>query len=115
MKLIIALIQPHRLEAVKRELNKREINRLTVLDASGYGRQKGQLKYFRGHELESNLINKIEIQVAVNDPFVEPAIEGIIAGARSNDEGKTGDGKIFVVPLEGCIRISDGQRGGEAI
>ena len=114
MKLIIALIQPHKLEAVKRELNKNEIYRLTVLDASGYGRQKGQSKYFRGHKLDSNLINKVEIQIAVNDSFVEAALKGIIDGARS-EEGETGDGKIFVLPIEECIRIGDGTRGGEAI
>ncbi|MCB1324567.1 MAG: P-II family nitrogen regulator [Leptospiraceae bacterium] len=115
MKLIIALIQPHRVEAVKRELRKREIHRLTVLNASGYGRQKGQIKYFRGTELESNLIDKIEIQIAVNRKFVKPAIEGIIAGARSEEGGQTGDGKIFVIPLEECIRISDGVKGKDAI
>ncbi len=115
MKLIIALIQPHRLEAVKRELNKREIYRLTVIDASGYGRQKGQIQYFRGMELDSTLINKIEIQVAVNNDFVKPTIEGIIAGARVEGKGQVGDGKIFVLPMDDCIRISDGQDGGEAI
>lgn len=115
MKLIIAMVQPHRLEAIKRELNSREIHRLTVLDASGYGRQKGQLQYFRGHELEHNLINKIEIQIAVNDKFVKPAIEGIIAGARGSEDGQIGDGKIIVIPIEKCIRISDGKTGKEAI
>lgn len=115
MKLIIALIQPHRLEAVKRELHKREIYRLTVIDASGYGRQKGQTQFFRGHELDSTLINKIEIQVAVNDAFVKPTIEGIMAGARGDEGGQTGDGKIFVMPLEQCIRISDGIEGSEGI
>ncbi len=115
MKMIIALIQPHRLEAVKRELNKREVYRLTVLDASGYGRQKGQTQYFRGHELDSTLINKIEIQVAVNDEYVERTVEGIIAGARSEGNGDTGDGKIFILPMEECIRISDEKTGSEAI
>lgn len=115
MKLIIALIQPHRLDDVKRELDKRDIHRLTVLDASGYGRQKGQMKYFRGQEMETNLIEKIELQIAVNEDFVDTAIEGIVKGARSNDKGQTGDGKIFVIPLEEIVRISDGQRGKEAI
>lgn len=115
MKLIIALIQPHRLEAVKRELHQREIYRLTVLDASGYGRQKGQTQYFRSHEVDSTLIDKIEIQVAVNDSFVEPTVEGIMKGARGEEGGQIGDGKIFILPLEECIRISDGHRGGEAI
>ncbi len=115
MKMIIALIQPHRLEAVKRELSKREIYRLTVLDASGYGRQKGQMQFFRGTELDSTLISKIELQIAVNDAFVKPTIEGIIAGARGEDGGQTGDGKIFVLPMEECIRISDAASGSEAI
>ncbi|MCB1175256.1 MAG: P-II family nitrogen regulator [Leptospiraceae bacterium] len=115
MKMIIALIQPHRLDAVKRELNARQIERLTVLNASGYGRQKGQLQYFRGHQIDSNLIDKIEIQVACNEKFVQSCIDGIIAGARTDDQGQTGDGKIFVIPLEQCIRISDGTSGREAI
>ena len=115
MKLIIALIQPHRLEAVKRELQQRDIHRLTVMDASGYGRQKGQMKFFRGQELDSTLINKIEIQVAVNEEFVEKTVEGIMAGARTEEGGAVGDGKIFVTPLDEVIRISDGTRGSEAI
>ncbi len=115
MKLIIALIQPHRLEAVKIELNKQEIYRLTVINASGYGRQKGMIQYFRGHEVESNLIDKIELQIAVNDAFVKPAIDAIIKGARSEEAGQIGDGKIFVLPLENVIRISDEKNGGEAI
>jgi nitrogen regulatory protein P-II 1 len=115
MKMIIALIQPHRLEAVKRELSKHDISRLTVLDASGYGRQQGQTQFFRGHELDSTLINKIEIQVAVNDEFVRPAVDGIMAGARGEEGGQTGDGKIFVLPMEECIRISDGAEGVDAI
>jgi len=115
MKLIIALIQPHRLEAVKKELNANGIDRLTVVDASGYGRQKGQVHYFRGAELESNLIDKIELQIAVNDNFVKPTIEAIKTGARSGATGQVGDGKIFVLPLEKVIRISDGKEGREAI
>lgn len=115
MKMIIALIQPYRLEAVQRELVDRGINRITVLDASGYGRQKGQIKYFRGQQLDSNRIDKVEIQIAVNEQFVQTAIDGVIAGARNEDEGQTGDGKIFVIPLEQCIRISDGSTGKDAI
>ncbi len=115
MKLVIALIQPHRLDAVKRELHKREIYRLTVVDAAGYGRQKGQIKYFRGQEMDSNLLDKIELQIAVNDNFVEATIDGIMAGARDEEGGQIGDGKIFILPMEETIRISDGSRGSEAI
>ena len=115
MKLIIALVQPHRIEAIKRELNSKEIFRLTVIDASGYGRQQGQLKYFRGQEMQSNLIQKVELQIAVNDDFVKATVEAIIAGARGDEGGQVGDGKIFVLPLENVIRISDGEQGGGAI
>lgn len=115
MKLIIAMIQPHRLEAVKRELDNREIFRLTVVDASGYGRQKGQARYFRGQEMDTDLVEKIELQIGVNDDFVQPTIEAIIAGARGEEGGQLGDGKIFVLPLENAIRISDGENGGGAI
>lgn len=115
MKMIIALIQPHRLEAVKRALQKREIYRLTVLHASGYGRQKGQVQFFRGHEIDSSMIDKIEIQIAVNEAYVDAAVSGIMEGARSDEVGQTGDGKIFVIPMEQCIRISDGARGKDAV
>ena len=115
MKLIIALIQPHRLEAVKRELDQHEVSRLTVIDASGYGRQKGLIRYFRGQEVESNMIGKIELQIAVNDKFVRPTVDSIIKSARGEEGGQEGDGKIFVLPLDNVIRISDGAEGGEAI
>ena len=112
MKLIIALIQPHRLEAVRQELIEADIHRLTVFDASGYGRQAGNVQYFRGRELETTLI---EIQIALNDKFVRPAIEAIKKGAKGEDGGQVGDGKIFVVPLDNVIRISDNTEGKEAI
>lgn len=115
MKMIIALIQPHRLEAVKTELTQRGVSRLTVLDAAGYGRQRGNVEYFRGREQEVNLVNKIELQIAVNEDFVETTIDGIIAGARDEEGGQVGDGKIFVLPLEEVIRISDASKGSEAI
>ena len=115
MKMIIALIQPHKLEAVKRELNKKEIYRLTVIDASGYGRQQGQLKYFRGQKVESNLIQKVELQIAVNDDFVQKTIDAIVAGARSENNGDSGDGKIFILPIEQTLRISDLSNNKEAI
>ena len=115
MKMIIALIQPHRLEAVQRELQEAGISRLTVVDASGYGRQKGQIRYFRGLEVDSNLINKVELQIAVNDDFVRPAVDAVMRGARTEEGGQLGDGKIFVLPMDNVIRISDGTEGSDAI
>jgi nitrogen regulatory protein P-II 1 len=115
MKLIIAIIQPSRLEAVKAALTDVEVFRLTVMDVQGFGRQKGQTETYRGHEFTVNLLRKVELQIAVNEDFVEPTISAIIKGGRSGEKGEIGDGKIFVLPLEDCIRIRTGERGPEAI
>lgn len=115
MKLIIAIIQPTRLEAVKAALSEAEVFRLTVMDVQGFGRQKGHTEVYRGHEFSVNLLRKVQLMIAVNDDFVEPTIEAIIKGGRSSPTGEIGDGKIFVLPLEDCIRIRTGERGGEAI
>ena len=115
MKLIIAIIQPTRLEAVKTALTEVEVFRLTVMDVQGFGRQKGHTEVYRGHEIAVNLLRKVQLQIAVNDPFVEPTINAIIQGGRTGPSGEIGDGKIFVLPMDDCIRIRTGERGGEAI
>lgn len=115
MKYVIAIIQPSRLEAVKDALSKVEVFRLTVSDVQGLGRQKGHTEVYRGHEYEVNLVRKVKLEIAVNEEFLEPTIEAIIQGGRSGPEGKIGDGKIFVLPLEDVIRIRTGERGSEAI
>ena len=115
MKLIVAIIQPSRLEAVKTALTEVEVFRLTVMDVQGFGRQKGHTEAYRGHEIAVNLLRKVQLQIAVNDEFVEPTIRAIIKGGRTGASGEIGDGKIFVLPLEDCIRIRTGERGGEAI
>ena len=115
MKLIIAIIQPSKLEAVKEKLTEVEVVRLTVLDCQGFGSQKGHTEMYRGHEFTVNLLRKVQLQIAVNDEFVEPTIAAIIAGGRSGERGEIGDGKIFVLPMEDCIRIRTGEHGPEAI
>ena len=115
MKYIVAVVQPSRLEAVKEALSSVEVFRLTVSDAQGLGRQKGHTEVYRGHEYQVNLVQKAKLEIAVNDEFVEPTIEAIVRGGRTGEEGKIGDGKIFVLPLEDCVRIRTGERGGEAI
>jgi nitrogen regulatory protein P-II 1 len=115
MKLIIAIIQPGKLEAVKEALTQVEVFRLTVVDCQGFGRQKGQTELYRGHEYKVNLLRKVQLQIAVNDDFVEPTINAIIKGGRTGKEGQIGDGKIFVLPLDECVRIRTGERGREAI
>ncbi len=115
MKLIIAIVQPAKLEEVKAALTEVEVFRLTVMDVQGFGRQKGQTEVYRGHEIAVNLLRKVQLQIAVNDEFVEPTIDAIIRGGRSGEAGEIGDGKIFVLPLDDCIRIRTGERGSEAI
>lgn len=112
MKLIIAIIQPHRLEQVKEELYKAEVNLITVMEVLGHGRQKGLTEIYRGFKETGNLLRKIRLEIAVNDNFVEPTIRAITEGART---GQIGDGKIFVLDLPECIRIRTGERGGQAI
>jgi nitrogen regulatory protein P-II 1 len=112
VKLVIAIIQPHRLEAVKAELYKREVNLITVSEVLGHGRQKGITEVYRGVKEAGNLLRKVRLEIAVNDNFVEPTLEAICKGAHT---GETGDGKIFVLPLERCIRIRTAEEGREAI
>jgi nitrogen regulatory protein P-II 2 len=115
MKLILAIIQPARLEAVKQALSEVEVFRMTIIDVQGFGRQKGHAEVYRGHELTVNLLRKVQIQIAVNEDFVEPTVNAIMAAGRTGPEGRIGDGKIFILPLEDCLRIRTGERGPEAI
>jgi nitrogen regulatory protein P-II 1 len=115
MKLIFAIIKPERLDAVKEALNKVEVFRLTIVDVQGFGRQKGQSEIYRGHELTMNMMRKVQLQIAVNEDFVEPTVNAIVQAAKTGPEGRVGDGKIFIVPLEDCIRIRTCERGPEAI
>jgi len=113
MKLIVAYIQPDKLNAVKEELFKAEVFKVSVIpNALGCGQQKGYTEAYRGHITEVNLRMKTRLEIGVNDKFVKPTIDAIIKGART---GKIGDGKIFIVPLEECIRIRTGETGNDAI
>ena len=115
MKFIIAIVQPSKLEDVKAALSEVEVVRLTIMDVQGFGRQKGHAELYRGREISLNLMRKVQLQIAVNDEFVEPTVNAIIKGGRTGEAGEIGDGKIFVLPLDDCIRIRTGERGGEAI
>jgi nitrogen regulatory protein P-II 1 len=112
MKLIIAIIQPYRLEEVKEELYKAEVNLITVSEVLGHGRQKGVTEVYRGHKESGNLLRKVRLEIAVNDNFVEPTVKAIIKGAKT---GETGDGKIFILDLKECVRIRTEERGAVAI
>ncbi len=115
MKLIIAIIQPARLEAVKQALTAVEVFRLTVLDCQGFGRQKGHVGVYRGQDVAVNLLRKVQLQIAVNDDFVEPTVKAILEGAKTGEKGQIGDGKIFILPMDDCVRIRTGERGNDAI
>ncbi len=112
MKMITTLIQPSKLEEVKKALFDAEVHKMTVTSALGCGQQKGYTETFRGVKSEINLLDKLRIDIAVNEDFVEPTIEAIIGAART---GNIGDGKIFVSELTECIRIRTGERGQDAI
>jgi nitrogen regulatory protein P-II 2 len=115
MKLVIAIIQPTKLEAVRQALNKIEVTRMTVCDAQGYGRQRGRTEMYRGHEYKTHLLRKISLEILVNDDFLDRTIDIISAVARTGAEGEIGDGKIFVLPADEVISISGAQRGPEAV
>ena len=113
MKLVIAVIQPQQLDAVRQELVDSGITRITVNRVTGHGRAQN-IDLYRGQEVSPDLSVKVRLEIAVNKEFVEPTIEAILKAARRNG-GTIGDGKIFVVPLEECVRIRTGERGGKAI
>jgi nitrogen regulatory protein P-II 1 len=112
MKYITAIIQPDRLDEVLEALTEAEINLITVSDVMGRGRQKGVAEVYRSHIDRGGLLHKLRVEIAVNDEFVAPTIDAIVKGART---GNIGDGKIFVLDLEECIRIRTGETGGLAI
>ncbi len=112
MKLIIAVIQPDKLGEVKKELYKAEVNLITVSEVLGHGRQMGVTEVYRGVKESGNLLRKVQIEIAVNDDFVKPTIGAIVKGART---GEVGDGKIFVLELQECLRIRTGETGHDAI
>ena len=115
MRLVIAIIQPPKLNAVREALAKVAVERMTVCDAQGYGRQRGQSEMYRGHEYRTNLLRKVALEIVVNEDFVERTIDTIIQAARTGPEGSIGDGKVFVSSLEQVVRIRTGETGEEAI
>jgi nitrogen regulatory protein P-II 2 len=112
MKLVIAILQAHKLDAVMKALDDREIYLKTVSTVLGCGRQKGISEVYRGVREAGNLIKKVRLEIAVNDAYLQPTIDAIMKGAQT---GKIGDGKIFVLDLAQCIRIRTGENGNEAI
>lgn len=115
MKMVVAVIPPHKLEDVRSALVVKGITRLTINRVTGHGQGSTVDKdLYRGKEVTPDLHPKVRLEIAVNDDFVEPTIDAIVEGSRSG-QGKPGDGKIWVLPLEECVRIRTGERGSEAI
>ena len=113
MKLIIAIIQPEELPEIKEELIKRKIYKFTVTNAKGQGKEIPVKEVYRGLSHEVTLLNKVRLEIALNDEFVNDAIDAITTVAKKDvDKGR---GKIFILPIEECIRIRTGEKGFEAI
>jgi nitrogen regulatory protein P-II 1 len=114
MKLITAIIRETKLDQVREALVEAEITRITVSRVSGHGQQMGE-DIYRGQRIVPNLVPKVRLEIAVNNDFVDITVNAIIKSARSNSHGVVGDGKIFITPLEECIRIRTEERGSKAI
>lgn len=116
MKLVTAIIRPERLESVQNQLrtvlDEDDNYRMTVTPVRGHGAQRGEMEYVRGQAVQPPMVERVQVTIAVNDSYVEPAVQAILKGART---GNVGDGKIFVQSLDDCIKIRTGERGGEAI
>ncbi|HWE94003.1 MAG TPA: P-II family nitrogen regulator [Tepidisphaeraceae bacterium] len=114
MKMIIAIIRPEKFEAVQLALDEKEVYLMTASDVRGCGRQRGYTENYRGGKGFIRLLSKVKLEIAVNDDYVEPAVQAILKAARS-EPGRIGDGKIFILPLEECYRIRTGEEGSVAI
>ncbi len=114
MKMVTAIVREEKLDQVREALIAAEITRITVSRVSGHGRQMEE-NVHRGKRIVPNLIPKVRLMIAVNDSFVEPTCKAIAEAARTDGDGTIGDGKIFITPLEECVRIRTGETGGEAI
>ncbi|WP_019549120.1 P-II family nitrogen regulator [Streptomyces sulphureus] len=112
MKLITAVVKPHRLDEVKEALRAFGVQGLTVTESSGYGRQRGHTEVYRGAEYTVDLVPKARIEVLVEDEVAEQLTEIVVEAART---GKIGDGKVWVVPVEAAVRVRTGDRGPDAL
>jgi nitrogen regulatory protein P-II 1 len=112
MKLVTAVIKPHKWEDVRAALETFGVTGMTVTEASGYGRQKGHTEVYRGAEYEVALLPKVRVEVVVDDPDVEDVVEIIVKSAQT---GKIGDGKVWVAPIDSVVRVRTGERDSSAL
>ena len=114
MKMIVAIIRPEKLEEVQDALDAKQVHLMTASDVRGCGTQRGYAESFRGNKGVIRLLTKVKLEIAVNEDYVQPTVDAIMKAARS-ENGKIGDGKIFVLPLLECYRMRTGESGGKAI
>ena len=107
MKMILAVVQPTKLQSLREALTKIGVTRMTVCDAQGFGQQRGRTALYRGHEYKSSLLRKVMLEIAVNDDFLDRAVDCISEVARTGPEGNIGDGKIFVLPLDETVQMGE--------
>ncbi|MEX2101992.1 MAG: P-II family nitrogen regulator [Actinomycetota bacterium] len=112
MKLVVAIVKPHVLDAVKEALRDVGVNGLTTTDVEGFGRQRGHTEVYRGAEYQVDFVPKVKVEVAVDDDQTQGVVDAITKAART---GKIGDGKIWVVPIETVVRIRTGEMGSDAL
>ncbi|MER7729351.1 MULTISPECIES: P-II family nitrogen regulator [Streptomyces] len=112
MKLITAIVKPHKLDEIKEALQAFGVQGLTVSEASGYGRQRGHTEVYRGAEYQVDLVPKIRIEVLVDDSDAEELIRVVVSAAST---GKIGDGKVWSVPVDSVVRVRTGERGADAL
>jgi nitrogen regulatory protein P-II 1 len=112
MKLVVAVVKPHRLDDVKEAVRELGVGGLTAVEAQGFGRQRGHAEIYRGAEYHVDFVPKVQVQIAVDDEQVDPVVDAILGAART---GKIGDGKVWVLPLEQIHRIRTGEMGPDAI
>ncbi len=115
MRIIVAIIQPTKLSAVRESLKEIGVEHLTVCDALGYGRQRGKMASFRGNEYRVELLRKVVLEIVAGEESVEPIIDTICRTALTGSEGQIGDGKIFVLPVADAIDIAGSVRGNNAL
>ncbi len=112
MKLVTAVVKPHKLDEIKAALEAFGVQGLTVSEASGYGRQKGHTEVYRGAEYTVDLVPKVRIEVLVDDTDAADVVEVVVKAAQT---GRIGDGKVWVVPVDDVVRVRTGERGIDAL
>ncbi|MGZ3459854.1 MAG: P-II family nitrogen regulator [Archangium sp.] len=115
MKKIEAIIKPFKLDDVKDALHEVGVRGLTAVEVKGFGRQKGHTELYKGAEYVVDFLPKVKVEVVVDDDLVTRVVDAIVRAARSGAEGKIGDGKIFVLPVDEAVRIRTGERGSDAL